>query len=156
MLGDTSFAWGFEREDSRKMRRKKSKLYSHCMNWVGVVGHDELFRWLIELLGCCVEDNERLLVYEYLPNRSLDLHLFGKSFTALLSQSKLFSTIFEGTIWRSLFIPFALLYLKLIWKVLYIFCANAWYPTFFYCRMSLRISTFQLSVKTRCKLSLVG
>uniref|UniRef100_A0A9I9DQ41 non-specific serine/threonine protein kinase n=1 Tax=Cucumis melo TaxID=3656 RepID=A0A9I9DQ41_CUCME len=44
------------------------------VNFLGDLNHSNLVR----LIGCCIEDDQRLLVYEFMPRGSLENHLFRK------------------------------------------------------------------------------
>ncbi|KAH0697201.1 hypothetical protein KY290_014641 [Solanum tuberosum] len=79
----------------KRLSQSSGQGLQEFMNEVVVISRLQ-HRNLVRLLGCCTERGEKMLIYDFMPNRSLDAYLFGSHQEKFLDWSKR-AIIIEGT-----------------------------------------------------------
>nr|XP_009781162.1 PREDICTED: LOW QUALITY PROTEIN: G-type lectin S-receptor-like serine/threonine-protein kinase At1g11330 [Nicotiana sylvestris] len=79
----------------KRLSQSSSQGLEEFMNEVVLISGLQ-HRNLVRLLGCCIERGEKMLVYDFVPNRSLDAYIFGSHQEKFLDWSKR-AIIIEGT-----------------------------------------------------------
>ncbi|KAE8692221.1 calcium-binding protein PBP1-like [Hibiscus syriacus] len=91
-IGTGGFGLVYKKIAVKRLSSNSRQGVEHFKNEVAMISKLQ-HRNLVRLLGCCIKRDERMLIYEFMPNRSLNYFIFDETRRKVLTWPKRFKII---------------------------------------------------------------